>query len=198
MHKFTKLVPSPIRRAIRRQIQSLKQPRMVWGYQDASGSFRAATRISDTAILYHPENISMGENVFVWHYTILDGTGGLEIEEGAQIGAWVGLFTHSSHISIRLLGKHYQEIPEYEKPGYVTAPVRIGRYVFIGAAAKVLPGVSVGNGALISAGSMVIKDVPPFSIMRGSPAKEVGDTRELDESYLCDERLRKWYQEWQE
>ena len=167
------------------------------GYTDASGTYRPRTRISDTTTLYHPEKIRMRDNVFVWHYSILDGTGGLDIEEGAQIGAWVGIFTHSSHISIRLLGKHYTEVPEYEKPGFTVAPVRIGKYVFIGAAAKILPGVTVGDGALVSAGRMVIKDVAPFSIVRGNPAAEVGDTRKLDEPYLVDPKLREWYEEWQ-
>ena len=171
---------------------------MVWGYRDSSGETRRRTRISDTAFLYYPEKIRISDNVFVWHYTILDGTGGLEICEGAQIGAWVGIFTHSSHIAIRIYGDHYQEVPEAEKKGYPTASVKIGKYAFIGAGAKVLPGVTIGDGALISAGTLVSKDVDNFQIVSGNPADVIGDTRALDKRYLKDPQLREWYGAWQE
>jgi len=178
-------------------VRSLKAPRMVRGYLDSSGQWRPRTRISDTVFMYRSENIRIADNVFVWHYSILDGTGGLDIGAGTQVGAWVGLFTHSSHIAIRLYGDHYQDVPEADKVGFQTAATSIGRYVFIGAAAKVLPGVSVGDGALISAGSMVTKDVEPFAVVTGSPAEVVGDTRRLDKRFLKDPQIRGWYEEWQ-
>ena len=170
---------------------------MIWGYRDASGNWRERIRISDTTFIYHPEKVFIANNVFVWHYTILDGTGGLEIGEGTQIGAWVGIFTHSSHLAIRLYGHHYHEVPENEKKGYPIAPVKIGRFVFIAASAKILPGITIGDGSLISAGSVVKKDVEPFQIISGDPARVVGDTRKLDARYLADPQLREWYMEWQ-
>ena len=194
----SRLLPRRVKQAIVEQLRALKAPRMIWGYRDASGAYRNRTRISDTAFIYHPENVHIADNVFVWHHTILDGTGGLEIGEGAQIGAWVGIFTHSSHIAIRLYGDHYQEVPEAEKQGYPTAPVKIGRYVFVGAGAKILPGVTIGDGALISAGAQVSKDVDAFQIVSGNPAQIVGDTRTLDKRYLKDPQLMEWYQAWQE
>jgi len=147
--------------------------------------------------MYYPERIRISDNVFVWHYTILDGTGGLEIGEGSQIGAWVGIFTHSSHIAIRIYGNHYQEIPEQEKQGYPTASVQIGKYVFIGAGAMILPGVTIGDGSLISTGAIVTRNVGKFEIVSGNPAKVIGDTRRLDEQYLKDPQLLAWYEEWQ-
>lgn len=172
---------------------------MVWGYKDSDGEFRDRTRISDTVFMYHPERIRISDNVFVWHYTILDGTGGLEIGEGTQIGAWVGIFTHSSHIAIRIYGNHYQGVPENDKKGYPIDSVKIGKYVFVGAGSKILPGVSIGDGALISAATLVNKDVENFQIVAGNPAKVIGDTRKLDEKYLqYDPQLREWYMEWQE
>lgn len=178
-------------------LKKIKSPRMVWGYRDSTGEFRARTRISDTVFMYHPERIKVADNAFVWHYSIMDGTGGLEIGEGSQIGAWVGMFTHSSHIAIRIYGNHYQDVPEAEKKGYITAPVKIGKYVFVGASAKILPGVTIGDGAIVSAGSIVTKDVPPFQIVSGNPAEVIGDTRKLDKRYLRDPQLLGWYEEWQ-
>jgi len=116
---------------------------------------------------------------------------------GSQIGAWVGIFTHSSHIAIRIYGNHYQEVPEQQKKGYPVSSVKIGKYVFIGAGAKILPGVTIGNGALVAAGSIVSKDVGEFEIVSGNPAEVIGDTKRLDKRYLKYPQLMEWYNEWQ-
>ena len=179
-------------------IRKFKAPKMIWGYRDSCGAWRMKTRISDTVFFCHSEKISIQDNVFVWHYTILDGTGGLTIEEGVQIGAWVGIFTHSSHVSIRVYGNHYQETPEIEKKGYKISPVLIGKYSFIGAGSKILPGVKIGKGAIVSAGSIVNKDVGDFEIVSGNPAEIIGNTKSLDKRYLRDEQLSAWYNEWQQ
>ncbi len=177
--------------------RSFKRPRMLWGHRNSTGEWHANTRISDTVFFYHPENIFIENNVFVWHYTILDGTGGLKIGQGSQVGAWVGIFTHSSHIAIRLYGNHYIQVPENKKIAFDIAPVVIGKFVFVGAGAKILPGVTIGDGAIISANSMIIKDVQPFQIVAGNPAKVIGDSRKLDEKYLAEHvDLRTWYEEW--
>lgn len=195
------LLPAGIRYALNNKlnqmIRYLKAPRMVLGYRDSSGEWRPRTRVSDTVFLYYPEKISLADNVFVWHFSILDGTGGLEIGEGTQVGAWVGIFTHSSHISIRLYGKRYMDIPEDKKKGFKISPVKIGKYVFIGAGAIILPGLSVGDGAIVSAGAMVAKNVEPFEIVAGSPAVVIGDTRSMDRSYLLDPQILESYNEWQ-
>lgn len=59
----------------------------------------------------------------------------------------------------------------------LTAPVRVGENVFIGARAIVLKGVSIGNGAVIGAGAVVTRDVEAMSIVAGNPAKKIGDVR---------------------
>jgi acetyltransferase-like isoleucine patch superfamily enzyme len=197
MTLLRKLIPGPLKRVLRAEIQALKAPKMIWGYRDSNGEYRNRTRISDTVFLYYPEKISIADNVFVWHYSILDGTGGLSVGEGTQIGAWVGIFTHSSHISIRLYGNHYQDIPEGEKTAFKTSPITIGKYVFVGAGARIFPGVTIGDGALISAGATVSRDVADFQIVSGSPATIVGDTRQIDKRYLKDPQLLEWYNEWQ-
>lgn len=170
---------------------------MIWGYRDSTGEWRDRTRISDTAFINHRDKIRIADNVFVGHYSILDGTGGLEIGEGCQLAGWNGIYTHSSHIAIRLLGVHYTEVPEDEKTGFTIAPVRLGEYVFLGAGAKIFPGVTIGKGALIGAGTIVNENVDTFAIVAGIPSKVIGDTREMDKVFLDDPKIFAWYQEWQ-
>lgn len=200
------VVPTGIQRTVRRTvrcmldegIRRLKAPKMRWGYQNPGGEWRKHTRVSDTVCFNHRENISLGENVFVGHYSVLDGTGRLEIGEGCQLAAWNGIYTHSSHVAIRLYGAHYQEVSEQDKVGFKVLPVSLGKYVFLGAGAKVFPGVTIGNGALVSAGSVVTRDVGAFEVVSGNPARKVGDTKTLDEKFLQDPELRRWYEEWQQ
>lgn len=196
------LLPEPVRRLLTTWLNGrrrrLMAPRMLLGYRDRSGEWRPNTRISDTAAMYCPENISIADNVYVGHYTVLDGSGPLYISEGVQIAAQAAVITHSSHIAIRLYGRHYQEIGEKAKLGYPIKAVRIGRYAFIGAGAKVLPGVSIGDGAVVAAGAVVGHDVGDHEIVSGNPAVVIGDTRKVDAQYLRDPQLRTWYDEWQE
>jgi acetyltransferase-like isoleucine patch superfamily enzyme len=55
--------------------------------------------------------------------------------------------------------------------GYVTSPIRIGRDCWIGCNAVILKGVSIGDGAVIAAGAVVTKDVPPRCLAGGVPAR---------------------------
>ena len=64
--------------------------------------------------------------------------------------------------------------------------VCIGRRVFIGARAVILPGVTVGDESIVAAGSVVVHDVPPRTIVAGNPARQVGS---LDD-YLAEQRRR--------
>lgn len=57
--------------------------------------------------------------------------------------------------------------------GHVSKPVDVANDVWIGAQAVLLPGVSIGEGAVIAAGSVVTKSVPPFAVVAGTPARIV-------------------------
>lgn len=63
----------------------------------------------------------------------------------------------------------------------VEAPVAIGDYVFIGTGAMIMPGVTLGDGAIVAAGAVVTHDVGPYTIVGGVPARPIGKrTRDLD------------------
>ena len=56
-------------------------------------------------------------------------------------------------------------------------PIIIEDYVFIGAGVVVNPGVTLGRGSVVAAGSVVVKSVPPYTIVGGNPAKPIGERR---------------------
>lgn len=184
MRMLERLYRSPLGRAmsmVANMVARLHRPFMVYGYYDlASRTFRKYTRMSSTATIMNKRALAVGDHVWVWHYSILDATEGLIIEEGCQIGAWVGIFTHGSENAIRLLGKQFVHIPNTERKGYTRGSVQIGAYTFVGAGSVILPGVTIGKGCLIGTGSLVAKDIPDFSIVVGQPGKVVGSTIEMD------------------
>ena len=87
--------------------------------------------------------------------------GGIFIGDGALIGHGVVLATLNHAMA-----------PE-NRGTMIPAPIRIGRRVWIGASATVLPGVNIGENAVVAAGSVVTRDVPANAVVAGVPAKVV-------------------------
>lgn len=188
---------SPLGRLISMAMNGLAafhRPFMAYGYRDkVSGQFRKRTRISSTALISDRDQVAIGDDVWIWHHSIVDGSNGVVIEEGAQIGGWVGIFSHGSQVAVRLLGRSFIEVPREERPGYTRGAVRIGAYSFIGAGAMILPGTQLGKGCLVAAGSVVSGTFPDFSLIKGNPAQAAGDVRKLDQRYLKDEKIQQTY-----
>jgi maltose O-acetyltransferase len=70
------------------------------------------------------------------------------------------------------------ERPMNEQGAAEVAPVTIEDDVWIGMATIILPGVTIGTGAVIGAGSVVTKSIPPYSVSAGNPARVIRDRRE--------------------
>jgi|TARA_Y100000310_G_scaffold84601_1_gene81515 acetyltransferase-like isoleucine patch superfamily enzyme len=88
------------------------------------------------------------------------------IEESASLGIGCKIIAHSAPHPF-----HEGRLPSY------VAPVIINEGALIGMYSIVLPGVTIGKGSIISAGSVVTSDVFPFTIVRGNPAELVGKVR---------------------
>lgn len=135
--------------------------------------FRA--QIATNALLYHgfwvfaPGSLIIGRNSVIGARAILDAREGLTIGENVNLSTAVAIWT----------GQHDYQSPEFEYQG---APVRICDRAWLSFRSTILPGVTVGEGAVVAAGAVVTKDVPPYAVVAGIPAKVIG-TRNSDLHY---------------
>jgi len=114
---------------------------------------RARIQIPWTLVMQHRACLGDGANA----YSLAD----IVIEEGATIAQEAYLCAGTHDFSV-------VEIP------LQTAPVRVGAHAFVGARAFVLPGVTIGMGAIVGACSVVTKSVEENAIVAGNPAKVIG------------------------
>jgi acetyltransferase-like isoleucine patch superfamily enzyme len=158
---------------------------MIYGhFNQVRKKYQKLTRISSSAKLSFRSQIDISNHVWIGHFSLLDGLGGITIGEGVHIASHCCIYSHSSQNSIRLLGKKYIEMPAQKRPGYIIKKVTIGEYTFIGTSSVILPGVSIGKGCIVGAGSIISKDVPDFSVVVGNPGRIIGDTTTIDKELL--------------
>lgn len=107
------------------------------------------------------KNITVGKNVFINSGCKFQDQGGITIGDGSLIGHNVVLAT-----------LNHDSDPKKRSSMY-PAPIVIGKNVWIGSNATILPGVSIGDGAIIAAGAVVTKDVDENVVVGGVPAKPI-------------------------
>jgi maltose O-acetyltransferase len=129
------------------------------------------------ARIYDPRNIIIGEDTLIGERATLDGRkqlpdshGGLEIGNHTDIASEVMIWT----------SEHDVNDPKFSA---IEAKVTIGNYVFIGPRSIILPGIKIGDGAIIGAGAVVTKNVEPFSVVAGVPAKPIAERKDQNPSY---------------
>ena len=129
-------------------------------------------KVDDTFRLFPPfytdfgKNITIGKDVFINSGCHFQDQGGIEIGDGALIGHNVVLATIN-----------HDTIPGNGRKNH-NAPIQLGKQVWIGSNATILPGVTVGDWAVIAAGAVVTSDVPPYTIVGGVPAKIIKRVKE--------------------
>jgi maltose O-acetyltransferase len=106
-------------------------------------------------------NISLGAGVFLNFNCVILDVAAVSIGDRTQIGPAVQILTadHPRDPAVRASGLEFAR------------PIRIGRNVWVGGGAIILPGVSIGDDALIGAGSVVTRDVPAGAVAYGNPAR---------------------------
>lgn len=107
--------------------------------------------------------VTIGSDTFIGHRTVIIAAGApVHIGSNVDIAPCVYVGNGSHHID--MTGSHSAG------PGY-SAPISVEDGVWIGAGALILPGVKIGKKAIIGAGSVVIRDVPPFCVAAGVPCR---------------------------
>lgn len=160
-----------------------------------SGAFRiedfascGAECVFETGVLvFHPENIRLGNNVYVGHQTILKGYYQNELSVGDE--TWIGqqCFMHSAGglsigarvgigPGVKIITSVHADVgrdtPILLSP-VETAPVVVEDDADLGTGAILMPGVRVGRGAQIGAGAVVTSNIPAYSVAIGTPARVV-------------------------
>ena len=125
------------------------------------------SEIDETFGLFPPfytdcgKNIKIGKNVFINACCRFQDQGGIEIGDGSLIG-------HNT--TIATLNHDFNPL---KRQNLTPSPVKIGKNVWIGSDCTILPGVTIGDGAIIGAGSVVTKSIPANTIAVGNPARVI-------------------------
>ena len=123
-------------------------------------------------------NIETGENFFAnYNLTVLD-VGKVTFGDNVQIAPNVSIYTagHPVHPASRNSGYEYG------------IPITVGNNVWIGGSVVILPGVTVGDNAVIGAGSVVTKDIPGDVIAAGNPCRVLRKITDADRKYYYKDR----------
>lgn len=121
------------------------------------------------ARFYHPRGVAIGRRTSIGNDAFLDGRWGITIGDMVNFGGEVQIFT----------AEHDPQSPTFETVG---GPVAIHDRCYVGTRVVILPGVTIGEGAVVATGAVVTKDVEPYTIVGGVPAKPIGErTREIED-----------------
>ena len=110
----------------------------------------------------HGLNINVGRTVFVGHGCMFTGHAPIEIADEVMIANKVNLVTSGHPVE-----------PDQRRAQITAAPIAIERNVWIGAAATILPGVTIGADSVVAAAAVVTHDVPPATLVAGVPARVI-------------------------
>lgn len=123
-------------------------------------------------IVFAPRQITIGSHTMINRCCLLEARGGITIKNHVSIAADTHIYTSS----------HDPQSPDF---AWIKKPVIINEYAWIGARSTILPGVTIGKGAVVGAGSVVTNTVSDYTIVAGNPAREIG-TRTTQLHYLFD------------
>ena len=127
-------------------------------------AFRAIPYSKLRVKVHRWRGVKIGKNVMIGPQVVIDDVypNFVVIEDGVSLAANDYILTHSKPL----------EYHRFLTESYV-APVIIKKNAWIAINVTILPGVTVGEGSIVAAGSVVTKDVPPFCMVGGAPAKVI-------------------------
>lgn len=136
----------------------------MWLYEMVGMTFENRSRsvVMMYADVIDPTGVSIGTGTIIGRHCMLDGRAPLTIGNHVNIGGRSQFFT----------GTHVVDSPDFAAE---FLPVTIEDHVWIAVSAIVLPGVTIGRGAVVAAGSVVTTDLEPMGIYAGVPARKIGE-----------------------
>ncbi|WP_345992284.1 acyltransferase [Chryseobacterium sp. Chry.R1] len=137
-------------------------------YVDKTSQIKQGFKVS------HPKNIKIESYVYIGPNSFLSSYGKIHIKRGTIIGPNIIIHT-ANHNYINDI----KSIP-YDKE-LIVKDVTIEENVWIGDSVIILPGINIGEGSIIAAGSVVTKNIPKFSIVGGNPAKVIKERPNIDD-----------------
>lgn len=157
---------------VRMVLEVLPHPIRYWIFKALLARLGSGSMVDYQTYFRYPWKITIGDRVWInrgceFYGSMMAGNAQITIGNDCALGPRVRVLS-ATHDHRRL------DLPD------TAASVTIGNNVWIGAGATILPGVSVGDGAVVAAGSVVSRDVAPFSIVAGNPARFL-KTREIDD-----------------
>lgn len=139
-------------------------------YRFAGMKIGSGSTLHMGARFYNLSNISIGRDTVVGEGAVLDGRAPLKIGDHVDIASEAMIYNCEHDI-------------QSEDFHAASAPVVIEDYVFLGPRVIVMPGVIIGKGAVVAGGAVVTKNVEPFTVVGGIPAKVIGERKIKDPHY---------------
>ncbi len=121
------------------------------------GNIGEESRVMPPLTVVRGNSVKIGRNVVVMNNSLFMAAGGITIENDVMVAANVQLISNNHDL--------------YDHQILTCKPVRLKRNCWIGAGATILPGITVGENAVVAAGAVVTKDVEDNTVVGGNPAK---------------------------
>lgn len=153
-------------------LDALPWPIRAWGWRLLLGEMGRQVILEHRVFIRPPRHVSIGDDVFI-------GRGCELWAHGPQARIRIGAHTLlAPGVLVTTLSHDYSSLAMPVE----ARPVTIGERVWLGARCVILPGVTVGDGAVVAAGAVVTSDVPPWTVVAGVPARVVKPRLKPDES----------------
>lgn len=123
------------------------------------GNIGEGSRVMSPLTVVRGNRVKIGRNVVVMNNSLFMAAGGITIEDDVMVAANVQFISNNHDL--------------YDHQILTCKPVRLKRNCWIGAGATILPGITVGENAVVAAGAVVTKDVENNTVVGGNPAKVI-------------------------
>jgi len=145
-----------------------------------------SVRIDDFCILSGGKEISLGNYVHISAYCAIYGGAGIHIDNFSGLSPRCTVFSESDDFGGQSMIGPFFPVEKY-KPGYISAPVMLERYVQVGAHSTIFPGTTLAEGVAVGAHSLVLKNCEAWGIYAGSPVKRIKERSRQLLSYHVDQ-----------